>query len=496
MSEIFYKSTRGDNNVFSAAQAIAKGIAEDGGLFVPTEMPRLEKSIEDLINLDYRELAYEILSLFLTDFTEEELKYCINSAYDEKFDTSVVAPVVKAQDNYFLELFHGPTLAFKDMALTILPYLLKTAAKKLDIDQDIVILTATSGDTGKAALEGFANIDGVKIIVYFPQNGVSEVQKKQMVTQEGANTYVVGIEGNFDDAQSGVKNIFADDSFNAKLRDKGFMFSSANSINIGRLVPQVVYYFYAYTQMCKSGEIKVGDKINFVVPTGNFGNILAGYYAKELGLPVGKLICASNENKVLYDFMSTGTYDKMRDFLLTMSPSMDILISSNLERLLYTLCGKDTTTVKDLMDNLNSKGIYNITEDMKKGLEDFVGGYATEEVTAKSIKDVFETTGYLMDTHTAVAYSVLKEYKDNSGDNRKTVIVSTASPYKFTANVMKAIDSKFGEVDEFELMTEMEKLSGVTIPEPIKDLDKKPILHKTICSKHEMKDQVEKILGV
>ncbi|QUH24662.1 threonine synthase [Serpentinicella alkaliphila] len=496
MKEICYISTRGDKSVFSSSQAIVRGIAEDGGLFVPTEMPKLSSDLNTLIELNYRDLAYEILKLFLTDFTEEELKYCINSAYDEKFDTPVIAPIAKAKDNYFLELFHGPTLAFKDMALTILPYLLKTSAKKLNIDSEIVILTATSGDTGKAALEGFANIDGIKIIVYFPQNGVSEVQKKQMITQEGFNTYVVGIEGNFDDAQSGVKNIFTDEDFNGKLKEKGFMFSSANSINIGRLVPQVVYYFYAYAQMCKSGDIKVGDEINFVVPTGNFGNILAGYYAKELGLPVGKLICASNENKVLFDFMATGTYDKKRAFILTMSPSMDILISSNLERLLYTLSGQDSSKVKDLMDKLNSNGVYNISDDMKQALKDFVGGYASEENTTKAIKDVFENSDYLMDTHTAVAYSVYKEYKDSSGDDRKTVIVSTASPYKFTANVMKAIDSKYDGQDEFELMNEMETLSKVIIPESIRDLNTKPILHTTICAKDEMKQQVEKILNI
>lgn len=496
MNDILYKSTRGDKSIVSSSKAIVKGIAEDGGLFVPISMPKLSCELEDLINLNYRELAYEILKLFLTDFTEEELRYCINSAYDEKFDTTVIAPIVKAQDNYFLELFHGPTLAFKDMALTILPYLLKTSAKKLNIEKEIVILTATSGDTGKAALEGFANIDGIRIIVYFPQNGVSEVQKRQMITQEGSNTYVVGIEGNFDDAQSGVKNIFSDEEFSSKLAEKGFMFSSANSINIGRLVPQVVYYFYAYSQMCKAGDIKVGDKINFVVPTGNFGNILAGFYAKELGLPVGKLICASNENKVLYDFMETGTYNKMRDFLLTMSPSMDILISSNLERLLFTLTGEDTNKVKELMDSLNTEGMYSISDDMKSKLEGFVGGYASEDKTATAIKNVFENTGYLMDTHTAVAYSVLKEYKDLSKDERKTVIVSTASPYKFTSNVMKALDSKFEGIDEFDLMEEMEVLSKVDIPDPIKDLNEKPILHKTVCSKDEMKEQVEKILGL
>lgn len=496
MNEIYFKSTRGDEKIVSSAQAIVKGIAGDGGLFVPTQMPRLSVGLKELITYDYKQLAYEILKSFLTDFTEDELKYCINSAYDEKFDTPVIAPVVKVEGDYFLELFHGPTLAFKDMALTILPYLLKTSAKKLNIDKEIVILTATSGDTGKAALEGFANIEGIKIIVYFPQNGVSEVQKKQMVTQEGNNTYVVGIQGNFDDAQNGVKKIFTDEAFNTKMNNNGYMFSSANSINIGRLIPQVVYYFYAYAQMCKSGEINVGDDINFVVPTGNFGNILAGYYAKRLGLPVGKLICASNENKVLYDFMSTGTYDKQRDFVLTMSPSMDILISSNLERLLSALGDEDTNRVRDLMDSLNKTGKYEISEEMKLALEDFVGGFASEEKTGKAIKDVFEASSYLMDTHTAVAYSVFEEYKERTGDSRKTVIVSTASPYKFTANVMKSVDHKFEGVDEFELMKQMEKISKVSIPEPVRELDKKPELHNTVCNKDQMKEQVEKILGI
>ncbi|MDR5658719.1 threonine synthase [Serpentinicella sp. ANB-PHB4] len=496
MSQISYRSTRDEGQLVSSAEAIVKGIAQGGGLFVPDKMPKLTKDLQGLMDLDYKQLAYEILSLFLTDFKEEELKQCINSAYDEKFDTPVIAPVNKKGNKYFLELFHGPTLAFKDMALSILPYLLKTAAKKLNIDKEIVILAATSGDTGKAALEGFADVDGIKIIVFFPQNGVSEVQRKQMITQTGNNTYVIGIDGNFDDAQSGVKNIFTDEAFKKELANNNHMFSSANSINIGRLVPQVVYYFYVYLQMCKNKEIELGEKINFVVPTGNFGNILAGYYAKELGLPIDQLICASNENKVLFDFLSTGTYDKDRAFILTTSPSMDILISSNLERLLYALSNENVDTVKTLMESLTTKGTYTINEDMKKNLRGFVGGYATEKETEIAIKEVFEETGYVMDTHTAVAYAVHNKYKQNSGDDKKTVVVSTASPYKFTSDVMKSIDPKYSEQNEFSLMEEMEKVSKVSIPKPIKDLDKRPILHKKQCKKGEMKQQVEEILGL
>ena len=344
--EILYKSTRSSQTA-TASQAILKGLADDGGLFVPTEIPVLEKSIEELAKMSYQEVAYEVMHLFFTDFTEEELKTCIARAYDSKFDTEEIAPLVKADGTYYLELFHGATIAFKDMALSILPHLMTVSAKKNNVKNEIVILTATSGDTGKAAMAGFADVPGTKIIVFYPKGGVSPVQEKQMVTQKGENTFVVGIYGNFDQAQSGVKEIFGNKELAQELAEKGFQFSSANSINIGRLIPQVVYYIYAYVKMVEKNEIKNGEKINVVVPTGNFGNILAAFYAKNMGLPVAKLICASNENKVLYDFFSTGTYDKNREFMITNSPSMDILISSNLERLIYRIAGNSDKKNKD-----------------------------------------------------------------------------------------------------------------------------------------------------
>ena len=370
--ETLYKSTR-SNQTATASQAILKGLADDGGLFVPTEIPALEKSVEELAKMSYQEVAYEVMRLFFTDFTEEELKTCIARAYDSKFDTEEIAPLVKKDGTYYLELFHGATIAFKDMALSILPHLMTVSAKKNNVKNEIVILTATSGDTGKAAMAGFADVPGTRIIVFYPKGGVSPVQEKQMVTQKGENTFVVGIHGNFDQAQSGVKAIFGNKELAKELEEKGFQFSSANSINIGRLIPQVVYYVYAYAKMVENSEIKNGDKINIVVPTGNFGNILAAFYAKNMGLPVAKLICASNENKVLYDFFSTGTYDKNREFMITNSPSMDILISSNLERLIYRIAGNNDEKNKELMEELVSGGKYSITEEMKKELADFYG---------------------------------------------------------------------------------------------------------------------------
>ena len=360
---LLYRSTRSADVKVTASQAILKGLAADGGLYVPESIPALDVSLEELAGMDYREVAYEVMKLFITDFTEEELKNCINKAYDSKFDTDEIAPLVNADGAYFLELFHGATIAFKDMALSILPHLLTTSARKNNIKNDIVILTATSGDTGKAALAGFADVKGTKIIVFYPKHGVSPIQEKQMVTQKGDNTYVVGIEGNFDDAQTGVKTMFGDSELAKELDANGFQFSSANSINIGRLVPQVVYYVYAYTRLLANNEIKNGDRINVVVPTGNFGNILAAYYAKNMGLPIAKLICASNENKVLFDFFKTGTYDRNREFVLTSSPSMDILISSNLERLIYRIAGDDANANKELMDSLKKDGRYTITDD-------------------------------------------------------------------------------------------------------------------------------------
>lgn len=495
MDKVLYKSTRGKGEAVSASEAILKGIARDGGLFVPTFIPKLSLPLERMKQLDYRSLAYHIMKDYLPDFSETELMECINNAYDEKFDTNVIAPVVKNAGVYFLELFHGPTLAFKDMALSILPYLLKTAAAKQGLKKEIVILTATSGDTGKAALEGFTGVPGTEIIVFFPEDGVSEIQKRQMVTQKGSNTHVVGIKGNFDDAQNGVKQMFTDSEMLKKLERKGCMFSSANSINIGRLIPQVVYYFYAYLQLCNRGDIAPGEKINFTVPTGNFGNILAGYYAKRMGLPINKLLCASNENKVLFDFFNTGVYDRKRDFKSTMSPSMDILISSNLERLLYLLCGEDSNKVDELMHQLKAEGEYAITEEMKEKLLDFYGGYASEAGTIEAIRKVYDESGYIIDTHTAVAYSVYLKYsRENPEDSSKSVIVSTASPYKFTTDVINSIAPVPSSTDSFELIKEMSRLTGTEIPLGIRDIEKKPVLHKTVCEKNEMRIQVEEIL--
>lgn len=484
MANLTYMGTRDQSIRATASQAILRGICPDGGLYIPEVIPTMEKSLEELGKLSYRELAYEVLSLFL-DFTEEELKACINGAYDEKFDTPEIAPLVQKGDALFLELFHGRTLAFKDMALSILPYFMKTAAKREGIDKEIVILTATSGDTGKAALEGFAGVDGTKIIVFFPEDGVSPVQKLQMTTQEGDNTCVVGILGNFDDAQSAVKSIFTDKTLGEELEKKGYLFSSANSINIGRLVPQIVYYFHAYLNAVKQGILKMGEEINFTVPTGNFGDILAGWYAMKMGLPVGHFVCASNDNKVLYDFFRTGTYDRNRQFHVTVSPSMDILISSNLERLLCHMAGQDVT--KADMTKLNQEGKYSVEITEKK----ISGAFATEAETYGAIKDFFEETGYIMDTHTAVAYAAYQKYKEESKDPRPMVIVSTASPYKFTKDVMMALDKKYAKEDAFELMQVLEKISGVSIPEPIRGIEDRSVLHKNVCDRDKIKEFVK-----
>ena len=496
MSELLYGSTRGAGGKVTSSQAILKGLADDGGLFVPDRIPALPVKLGELSGLSYQETAYAVMKEFLTDYTEEELKACIGSAYDDKFDTKEIAPLKEADGAYYLELFHGKTIAFKDMALSILPYLMVTAARKNQIKNDIVILTATSGDTGKAALAGFADVPGTKIIVFYPKDGVSPIQKKQMVTQKGDNTFVVGIHGNFDDAQSGVKAMFGDKELAAELDKNGYQFSSANSINVGRLVPQVVYYVYAYGQMLKKGIIKEGETINVTVPTGNFGNILAAYYAKQMGLPIGKLLCASNENKVLFDFFKTGTYDRNREFILTSSPSMDILISSNLERLLYKIAGADAGKDAELMKSLSENGKYEITEAMKSELSDFVGGYADEKETAEEIKALYDKTGYIIDTHTAVASYVYRQYKEESGDENKTVIASTASPYKFTRSVLTAIDPKYDAMEDFALVDELSRLSGVKVPEAIEEIRTAPVLHKTVCETAEMKDTVKKFLGI
>lgn len=493
---LLYKSTRDAEKTVTASQAILKGLADDGGLFVPVSIPKLPVSLGELKEMTYQETAYTVMKEFLTDFTEEELKNCIAKAYDSKFDTEEIAPLAKVEDAYYLELFHGATIAFKDMALSILPHLLTTSAKKNQVKNEIVILTATSGDTGKAALAGFADVEGTKIIVFYPKNGVSRVQELQMVTQKGENTSVVAIHGNFDNAQSGVKAMFENKELAKELGEAGYQFSSANSINIGRLVPQVVYYVYAYAKLLKNEEITEDEEINVVVPTGNFGNILAAYYAKNMGIPIAKLICASNENKVLYDFFQTGTYDRNREFVLTTSPSMDILISSNLERLIYKISGEDARKDTDLMTELKTKGSYAITGEMKANLADFAAGYATEEQVAKTIHDVYEDTGYVMDTHTAVAATVYKAYREDSKDDRKTVIASTASPYKFAGSVMTAIDPKYKGQDDFKLIEELQKVSGTEIPNAIKEIMNAEIRHSTECDVDQMEQTVKNILGV
>lgn len=493
---LLYRSTRGHSSPKTASQAILQGLAEDGGLFVPDSIPTLDKSMHELAGLSYQETAYEVMKQFLTDYTEEELKHCISHAYDSKFDTKEIAAITKKHGAYYLELFHGSTIAFKDMALSILPYLMVTAARKNNCSNEIVILTATSGDTGKAALAGFADVAGTKIIVFYPKNGVSPIQEKQMITQKGANTFVVGIHGNFDDAQSGVKKLFGDETLKQEMNAAGLQFSSANSINIGRLVPQVVYYVYAYAKLLATGELQDGEFMNVVVPTGNFGNILAAYYAKQMGVPINKLICASNENKVLFDFFQTGCYDKNRNFILTSSPSMDILISSNLERLIYKITGADANKNASLMADLTQKGAYTINAEMAAQLDDFFGGYASEAQTAAQIQFIYKEDGYIIDTHTAVASVVYDQYKQATGDTTKTVIASTASPYKFTRSVMNAIDPAYHVKTDFELVDELNQLSQVAIPQAIEDIRSAAVLHTTVCDKTEMKATVKRFLGL
>lgn len=474
-----YISTRNKNIVKNDKVALLQGLSEDGGLFV-LENFKDKIDLEKLLNKSYTEIALEVLKLFFS-FDEKKLKSAIEKAYS-KFSTSKVTPLVELKESYILELFHGPTSAFKDVALTLLPHLIQLALE--GTNQEILVLTATSGDTGKAALEGFKDVAQTEIIVFYPKNGVSKVQELQMRTQEGKNTKVCAIEGNFDDAQTGVKNIFLDENLQKKLGDKKF--SSANSINIGRLTPQIVYYIVSYVELVKNNKIKMGDKINFVVPTGNFGDILAGYYAKKLGLPVNKFICASNNNNVLYDFLTTGTYDRNREFLKTISPSMDILISSNLERLLYDLSGADDKYIKSLMEDLNKNGKYQVNDEiLKKIKEQFGAGYATDEETAKTIKKVWEEEKYLLDPHTAVAYKVMLE----QNLSEPTVVLSTASPYKFCASVANALLNIHDE-DEFVLMQKLYEATKVEIPENLKNLKSKEILHSDIIKKEEMPEYV------
>ena len=488
--EVLYNSTRNNKIQVKASEAILKGLSDDGGLFVPDHIPALPKSLKELSGMTYQEVAYEIMSLYLTDFTEEELKICIANAYDSKFDTAEIAPLVQADGAYFLELFHGATIAFKDMALSILPHLMIASARKNKVKNEIVILTATSGDTGKAALAGFAGVEGTRIIVFYPKSGVSPIQERQMVTQKGENTYVVGIHGNFDDAQSGVKRLFADKELAERMDRQGYQFSSANSINIGRLVPQIVYYVYAYGKLLADGKIGEGDKINVVVPTGNFGNILAAFYAKNMGLPINKLICASNDNKVLYDFFRTGVYDKNREFVLTSSPSMDILISSNLERLVYRISGEDGAKNRGFMDALGKDGKYTIDETMREALDGFYGGYATQKEAGERIRAVYEQTGYVLDPHTAVASVVYEKYRQETGDGKPAVIASTASPFKFTKSVMEAICPSCEEADDFALADRLSEMAHLDVPGAVEEIRNAPVRHDHVCEKGEMEQMI------
>ncbi|MGX7025435.1 threonine synthase [Vagococcus hydrophili] len=484
-----YKSTRGLNEEVTASQAILNGLAADGGLYIPTQIPRYEITNQRFLNNTYQELAFDIMKPFLEDFSEKELKSCIVQAYDEKFTNELIAPIKKIGSDYYLELFHGPTLAFKDMALSILPYLMTTSLKKQKIKEDVVILTATSGDTGKAAMEGFSDVTHTKIIVFYPKEGVSAIQERQMLTQKGENTFVVGINGNFDEAQTAVKEMFNDKELNQLLANNKLRFSSANSINIGRLVPQIVYYFYAYQQLVLSKEITLGDKINVSVPTGNFGNILAAYYAKKMGLPIETLICASNKNNVLTEFFKTGTYDKNRDFFVTNSPSMDILISSNLERLLATITKGNTQRLNRFMSDLDVQGSYSLEQDEQKELLEFYSGFATESEIETVVKAVFEADKYVIDPHTAVAKKVAEDHQKETNTPLKTVIVSTASPYKFPAVFL-------GEQVDTDEVEKLHELTGLEIPKSVLELVDLPILHDRVVNVSDMKQSVVSILSL
>ena len=496
--ELFYRSTRNENVMLTASEAILKGLSDEGGLFVPEYIPKLPVPLADLAGMDYQETAYVVMKQFLTDFTEEELRGCIRAAYDDKFDNEEIAPIAKVDGVYYLELFHGPTIAFKDMALSILPHLMTTAARKHHVTDEIVILTATSGDTGKAALAGFADVEGTRIIVFYPKGGVSDVQRLQMVTQKGDNTAVIAIHGNFDEAQSGVKKMFEDERLKAELQKAGFRFSSANSINIGRLVPQIVYYVHAYGCLLKHEEIQEGEAVNVVVPTGNFGNILAAYFAKQMGVPIAKLICASNENNVLTDFIRTGVYNKNRPFHTTSSPSMDILVSSNLERLLYDMTGGNDALVASWMKSLNDAGVYTVNAEVKAKMDElFYGGYCDEQGTKAAIKEMFETENYLIDPHTAVAVNVYQQYLQETGDlETPAIIASTASPYKFAASVLEALTGERGQGSEFDKVAELSALTGTQIPQPIADLQQKPLRFAQVCNIAGMEMAVLGTLGI
>ncbi len=494
-----YKSTRGNSSANSSQEAIIKGLADDGGLFVPDNLPKLNNyDLKNMYQMSYTELAYSVLKRILDDYNEIELKRCIDNAYSTGFDNMGPAPVITLNEKQsVLELWHGPTCAFKDMALRLLPELMTTALKNTGVKKTSLILTATSGDTGKAALEGFKDVEGTKIVVFFPEHGVSDMQKLQMITQEGGNVTSIAISGNFDDAQSGVKSIFTNRTLIDELYQAGYVFSSANSINWGRLVPQIVYYISTYVHLAKSGIIALGDKINFAVPTGNFGNILAGYYAAKMGLPVKKFICASNANNVLTDFFKTGEYSIKRNFYKTYSPSMDILISSNLERLVYDLFNQDSQIISSYMNRLNETGSYTIPKDIMNKLSDhFHADYMDDRQTVKVIAEYYNRFGYLSDTHTAVALGVAENYTQKNLDKTHTVTISTASPYKFGKAVAKAVinDIDLDKFSEFEVLKMLEEKTLVKIPEPLSNVMGKPVLHKITCSKNNMADTLKKIL--
>lgn len=474
-----FKSTRGMECKVPSAKAIINGISKDGGLYVPNSFPKIYQYLKNKKDLTYEELAFEIISKYFTDIDDNDIKEAISEAYSDRFKVVV--------HNNFLELYHGPTCAFKDAALLFLPQIMKKAKKICNKKEEIVILAATSGDTGKAALEGFKNIDEFKVVVYYPKKGVSAIQERQMVTQKGNNVKVIGINGNFDDAQKFVKQMFGDNDFKEELLKEGVALSSANSINIGRLIPQIVYYFYGYFNLVKNGRIKDDEEINVVVPTGNFGNILASYYAKQMGLPIDKFICASNENKVLTDFFNSGVYDKRRELVLTESPSMDILVSSNLERLLFEASGRNPEIINNLMNSLNENGMYEINDDMKNFMGKFYGGYATHKEVYDAIKKVYAEENYLMDTHTAVGYVVKNKYEIETKDNKEVLIASTASPFKFPKSICSALGILEDKIDDFQVLNILSKITKNDIPDSLVNLSKCEIIHNEVWDKSEMK---------
>ena len=488
-----YYSTRDISLRYDSADAIKMGLSRDGGLLTPESIPQIDADfLQEMAGKRYQERAAAIMGMYLTDYSHEELLTFAENAYGpDRFDTAAVAPVRKVDDKtHCLELWHGPTSAFKDMALQMLPQLLSAALRKTGEDKTVCILVATSGDTGKAAMEGFADVEQTKIMVFYPKDGVSAVQEAQMVTQEGANVGVCSVVGNFDDAQAGVKRIFSDVAMRETLAERGYVLSSANSINWGRILPQVVYYISAYCYLLRDGEIVMGDKVNFCVPTGNFGDILAAYYAKRMGLPVGKLICASNCNDVLTDFLRTGVYDRNRPFHTTMSPSMDILVSSNLERLLFDLSGENDAEIRGYMEGLSKDGKYEVSDAIKARLVDeYYGGFCNEEETAAIIADYYKNKDYLIDTHTAVAAHVMQEYRKETGDETVTVFVSTASPYKFCNHVLAAVgETPVG--DGVELLDQLHDVSGVAVPRRLAALKGKARRFDLTAEKQEMDNVV------